>query len=338
MNTSKTSHKCIYCLTVKTKTHFNREHVIPEALGKFRKNLVLHETVCCECNKYFGDNLEIILNRDTAEGIYRYKFGIKPRIGQKHRRISFRIAEGEELEGMYVKPLAETQGGDITHEPVSQVGFFKTKANKYVYFKPDGIPEKTELIKMGFDLTKIQLLAPNDNQLSSLLQRLEEKGLKIEVKGDLEWPESVKAGSRVAILGDLKIDRPIFRAICKIGFNYLAAVLGRELVLREDFDAIRQYIRYDNGETKRFFSTDPRPILYEEARWGVPVTKGHLIVIEWQHSRLVGMIRLFNMFTYVVTYCQHYSGIWFPFGSGHHFDPEQKVVIPLLKASKRFFL
>lgn|SRR3989338_4761748 len=327
--------KCIYCLNVKPKLDFNREHVIPEALGKFQNNLVLHETVCSDCNKYFGDNLEIILNRDTAEGVYRYKFGIKPKEEPTHRRISFRIAERGELEGVHVRPIPETRGGNVSIEPLPQVGFLKKETGKYVYFKSDEIPEKRTLIDMGFDLKEIQMLVPHDRELPALLKRLEEKGLKTEMKGELEWPESVKTGSKVAILGDLRIDRPIFRAICKIAFNYLALVLGREFVLRDEFDGIRNYIRHNNGDTKRFFSTDPRPILYEEARLGVSVTQGHIIVAEWQGIRLVGMLRLFNMFTYVITYCRHYSGIWFPFASGHHFDPESKMVTELGKASKR---
>lgn len=191
---------------------------------------------------------------------------------------------------------------------------------------------------MGFDLNEIQMLVPHDRELPALHKRLEDKGLKTEVKGELEWPESVKTGSRVAILGDLKIDRPIFRALCKIGFNYLAFVLGKEFVLHDDFNDIRNYIRYNNGDTKRFFSTDPRPILYEEVRLGVPVTTGHIIVAEWQGIRLVGMLRLFNLFTYVITYCRHYSGIWFPFASGHHFDPEKRMATELGKASKRLLL
>ena len=330
--------KCIYCSQVKPRTDFNREHVIPEALGRFQNNLVLRGTVCSDCNKYFGDNLELLLSRDTAEGVYRYKFDIKPKTDPRHRRVSFRIAEGEELAGMHVRPMPETRGGNISHEPLPQVGFRKKETGKYVYFKADEIPEKAVLIDMGFEVQEIHMFVPNDRELPGLLRNLEAKGLKTEVKGELEWPESVKTGSRVAILGDLKIDRPIFRALCKIAFNYLAFVLGKEFVLREDFDDIRNYIRYSKGDTERFFSTDPRPILYEEVRLGVPVTNGHIVVAQRQGIRLVGMLRLFNLFTYVITYCRHYSGIWFPFASGHHFDPEKRMASELTKARKRLSL
>ena len=54
--------KCIYCL--RDNVEFTREHVIPESLGKFKTdNMVLHDKVCKECNKYFGDKLELNLCR-----------------------------------------------------------------------------------------------------------------------------------------------------------------------------------------------------------------------------------------------------------------------------------
>jgi len=35
-------HRCIWCLETKPESAFNREHVIPEAFGKFENNLVLN--------------------------------------------------------------------------------------------------------------------------------------------------------------------------------------------------------------------------------------------------------------------------------------------------------
>ena len=98
---------------------------------------------------------------------------------------------------------------------------------------------------------------------------------------------------------------------------------------------MRNHVRYDNGDTELYFAPDPRPILYEENRFGGPITEGHLIIAKWQGMRLVAKIRVFNLFTYVVTFCRYYSGIWFPFASGHHFDVEKKTISKLGKASKR---
>src|SRR4030066_177798 len=66
---------CIYCKEskLKEKELWNREHVIPEAFGKFKNNFVLHYTVCKECNQKFGDEIDLILSRESYEGkILRY--------------------------------------------------------------------------------------------------------------------------------------------------------------------------------------------------------------------------------------------------------------------------
>ena len=62
--------KCIYCLKEKISNEFRkREHVIPQMFGRFKNNLILRGFVCDNCNRYFGDNLELALGRDTIEGI-----------------------------------------------------------------------------------------------------------------------------------------------------------------------------------------------------------------------------------------------------------------------------
>jgi hypothetical protein len=66
---------CIYCLQDQSQAFFTKvEHVVPQSFGRFENNFTLHGTVCDECNKYFGDNLEIALGRDTYEGGLRFEY------------------------------------------------------------------------------------------------------------------------------------------------------------------------------------------------------------------------------------------------------------------------
>lgn len=59
--------KCIYCLEDKPISEYRkREHVIPQCFGNFMpNNLILHKTVCDNCNQYFGDIIELNLGKDT---------------------------------------------------------------------------------------------------------------------------------------------------------------------------------------------------------------------------------------------------------------------------------
>ena len=64
--------KCIYCLVDKEANCFIKvEHVIPQSFGLFKNNLTL-KCVCDVCNQFFGDNLEMIMGRDSFEGLFRY--------------------------------------------------------------------------------------------------------------------------------------------------------------------------------------------------------------------------------------------------------------------------
>jgi len=68
---------CIYCRC--EDQEFDREHVIPEALGVFEPiSFILYETVCKECNNYFGRTLDLALSRDSMEALLRFRYGTKP--------------------------------------------------------------------------------------------------------------------------------------------------------------------------------------------------------------------------------------------------------------------
>ena len=69
---------CIYCLGEKAKAAFNVEHVVPQAFGGFRDSLTLHDSVCGECNDYFGKTLDRWLARASAEGLERYRWRVRP--------------------------------------------------------------------------------------------------------------------------------------------------------------------------------------------------------------------------------------------------------------------
>jgi hypothetical protein len=64
---------CLYCRETKDANVFNREHVLPEAFGKYEGNFVLKGVVCEACNTYFANHLDIKLARDSIEGLDRYR-------------------------------------------------------------------------------------------------------------------------------------------------------------------------------------------------------------------------------------------------------------------------
>ncbi|MCP4653028.1 MAG: HNH endonuclease [Candidatus Omnitrophica bacterium] len=334
--------KCIYCSKDKAEEEFSkREHVIPQCFGKFTPgNLLLYKSVCDECNQFFGNNIELYLGRDTIEGVVRYIHGIKPRENpKKHKRLKFKIPCGE-LKGMIVIPRYSGVQGENDIDPVLQAGFFNKQTQEYDYFEPNDIPHAKELTSKGYEIKdkKIPLIAKDDNEMQSLLRVFSDKGMNIKPEEDLEWPEEVKKRNQTLVEGIIKIDSVVYRGICKIAFNYLACIVGKKFALREEFDGIRKFIRFGEGDSKEYFGVNEPPILDIDRKLqsqNIKVTNGHLIILGWKGTSLISRVSIFNLKTYLVKFCNNFNGVLIPIKSGHHFDVDSKEVSKLIAVNRR---
>lgn len=329
--------KCIYCFQEKPPEKYQkREHVIPQCLGCFSPdNLILYDCVCDDCNQYFGDKLELFLGRDSFESIERKRFGIAPKKPlKKRRRVKSKIKDGE-LKGVIVEDINADKDGDIGIRNLVQAGFYNKFTDEYVYYEPDNIPSADQLEKEGYDLKKTIWMIAYESELPQLIEVLKNKGVNVSAENNFIQPNPPKGS--VLVESEVTIDLTISRALSKIAFNYLAFVAGREIVLRDDFNCIRQFIRYGEGNLKQFFSVNAPPILYDDQKiekFGAKITQGHLINVGWSKDDIVSKVSPFNSYTYAVLLCSNYKGIWFPLKSGHHFDLETGEVSKLLSISK----
>jgi hypothetical protein len=334
--------KCIYCLIDKPLYNFKkREHVIPQCFGVFPKdNLVLHKTVCDDCNQYFGDKIELFMGRDSFEGFARIKQGIKPKKPLKsRRRIKSKIRNGEH-KGVIVTEEKVGNDGQVKIEKVPQVGFFNGIQQEYVYYEKGKIPTKDHLLKIGFLLKNERIwIIGDENEYKTLVKELEEKGIKL--KHDVSFLKDETKGPPVLVESTITIDKTIMRGLCKIAFNYLALQAGTNFVLSDNFDPIRNFIRYAKGDSDNFFFVNQPPILQDDKlleKFGAKVTRGHLIVLSWAKEFLISKLSLFNEFTYRIYLCSGYKGIWIPIKVGHHFDLDNKEVTKLISVSKNLLI
>lgn len=330
---------CIYCLKDKKQLNFkNREHVIPQCFGRFSPdNLVLRDLVCDECNQYFGDNLELYLGRDSFESILRLRHGLKPKASlKKPRRLTSKMVEGE-FKNAIVKVVAGDKIGSLVMEKIAQAGFYNKERDEYDFYEIENIPTGNELLERGYEVKgRTVLLIGYENEIDLLKKELHEKD--IPLKGDPELIKMFDRDEKVTVMISATSDRVLMRAICKITFNYLAYIVGKEFVLKPIFDGIRNFIRNDIGPSEEYISYNLPPILYDDQilkRLGIKVTIGHIINLEWNGINIVSKISLFNAHTYGVTLCKNYDGIWIPLRCGHHFDIETKQLSNLIVASKR---
>lgn len=312
---------CIYCHATSTN-RFPREHVIPEAFGKFENNLTLG-CVCGECNNYFGKTLELFLARDSGEALLRLRYGLKA-ISEvtdlKNIRLTLTVDVPGPWHGARILLRADPTGEKLDSELLPQVAFCKKQDNNWIWLTEDqlGDPSFVSPYRANKGIN-IKIVGPSDEALERLKGKLEKAGIPFKQKGVLEQP--ITDNGSIQALVEYQIDQVIFRGIAKISFNYLAFHQEPNFVLERDFDHIRKYIRYNTLPSQPPVIASNRPILADDSTsWRQ--TNNHLVVLKWNktNQKIVSQVSLFNSITYHVSLCQAYSGIWRPLQIGHHFD------------------
>jgi hypothetical protein len=324
--------KCIYCVEDKPPSSFTKiEHVIPQSFGLFANNFTLANIVCDDCNQYFGDNLEIVMARDTIEGASRFEFGLKsPKefksLG-KRSRVTIKTAEGE-CKGAYVYREYSKEQDKIIVKPVPQIGFLKHEPADYEYYLLDQIPLKSYLDEIGFDLKSPRAIRALGVDVKTAREALSEKGFTFEYQGEEGLSENPKEDWLCKI--DVLIDGAIFRTVAKMAFNYLAYWAGRDFLLNKAFDPLRGFIRYGKEADYLLVWLDDNPILEDESIEGRR-RLGHIITVNWASDRIsiVSQISLFNWARYKVSLARNLSGEQRNIRHGHFFNVISREILDL---------
>lgn len=320
---------CIYCLA--QNVSFNREHVIPEAFGTFKQNLVLHDCVCAGCNGYFGQELDLILSRDSGEALLRLRHGVKPvskARDLRNTRVKLKINVPGPWYGTQIVLKADETGTKLESEQIPQIGLRKGPGPDFIWYAEDELVEPRKFQQYR-ERTEIRIVGPSEEAMQRLLGKLGELGIPFKQKGVIDQP--LTENGQIEIVALYQIDQIILRAVGKIALNYVASVQGASFALRGDFDEFRRYIRYSEKPSwKPAIRPSSRPILFDDSpSWRQ--TTGHLITLGWSRNNrgLLVQVSLFNSITYHALLCPDLSGLWHPLSSGHHFDIESRTISKL---------
>ena len=324
--------KCIYCLKDKESCFFkSREHVLPESFGSFRNNFTLKTMVCDVCNDFFGKNIEIHLARDTFEGgTLRYETNVKnpsdfKSIGKKGQ-LNIKISEGK-YKGIYVYRDYSDRDGKILIKPCPQIGFLRI-CGDYEYYLLDKIPDKHKLNQNEYnlkDIISIRILACNPNHAKKLLN---EKGFTIINLVDAGYPNDFNDKFLCEVERD--VDVVIFRAIAKIGFNYLAYWEGTDFVIHNSFDLIRNYIMRGEKSDIPLRGMQKGPFFSDE-KCSNKKRLGHIIAINWESNErsLIAQISLFNLMIYFIRLAKDASGKYKHIKKGHFFNIKDRNILEM---------
>ena len=320
---------CIYCRA--TGVPFSREHVIPEAFGKFENNFVL-TFVCGACNQFFGDELELVLGRNSREAILRLHHGVKAPAGAaqlKYDNAELTVAEPGPWRGARIMLAADPTGRRLDTRPQPQVGFKNEGETDWKWVSEVAL---TDSIVDPYRKSPalIQVIGPSQDDIDRLTAKLNTLGINFNSKGLLPQPAR-EDGTMLTKLAS-KVEDRILRAIGKIAGNYVAHIHGAQFFLQADFDDYRNWVRYG---TLPPWSIPPvvvvtTPVLaLDSSQWRQ--TNGHLVTFDRnrQGDGLFAQVSLFNDLNYKILLCPRYSGLLRDIRVGHLFDLQSRTISAL---------
>lgn len=296
-------HICIYCKKEKDESEFNREHVVPRMMGTYENGFVLNRyEVCEECNSFFSRELENKISLNSMESFLRIKYGNPMSDGRTMRRerLVFSGIEGV-FKGLEFTPVVDSSNEERMHFDISpRIGILSSeKTGDYDYYEahdlPDASDKKLQFLK-GKDKGIITIGIPQEEAVPLLSEKgyLSSQFKYSEVQvSDLYSDDSFTTEIKVSI------DSLIRRTCAKTVFNYLCHCLGKEYVLSERFDAIRDYIRYRKWSTDLWFRYSQGPVSAVTMPNDTAHVVGYMLHPEGENWILCGCLTWFGELTYV---------------------------------------
>lgn len=329
--------RCIYCLESKPVVEFNTEHVLPKAFGGFRGALTFTQAVdprvCERCNAALGSSVDLLFARDSVEAMLRLTLGLKTpdeahELGKS--RVSIQMPPRSLLGPVYLELALASDGSGVGLVLRPQVRF-ALKEGGYFCLTEDELRSTDPREVPGIDISKKDLLwsVQHVGARERLVALLAKYDLTFN-PGDLFTPpsENFKFDVQVRVSFDLVLRR----AVAKIGFNYLAKVTAAEypsFVFGADFDPIRRFVRYGEGEMASFVRP-MMPLQQDRSRHaGERTGRHHYLAATWdtdESADVLGTVVLFGERPYDVRLATRPKGVWIDLRHAHDYDLESMAV------------
>ncbi|MFA5995575.1 MAG: HNH endonuclease [Patescibacteria group bacterium] len=295
--------KCIYCFDADHKNFTGVEHVLPQSFGTFANATPTLTTVCDKCNAYFGKELDFFLARESLEGVTRYRNGIFSSEAQRQKSMAISAPKTPEMReyGGVLLWIDGTTGNIMT--PISQVHLKHIYTHEYNIFVE---PELENLDWKGKNLSpKEAKIFGSDTDRTRLLAKLKTVGIDIQKPQDMEPLHFDGTTSmNVRIYGE--INKRLQRAFAKILFNFTAHYIGYNEVMKQEWNAARQFIRYGIG-TLSYYPHTGRPFWGNETERIRLSNAGYNVAVRNEGGSVCGYLQMFNLFIHQFTLVTKYK-------------------------------
>lgn len=295
--------RCIYCVESDPIKFSGREHVIPQAFGKFGSKTPTLKCVCDGCNAMFGRELDQTLARETLEGLLRYNQGKRSSEKRPQRRLTITLADEREAGGFLGAVL---EGIDATQGKVmnlfTQLQIRNLNTGKMDVFKRNQINNISLPTSVYGEpgSRKLVVYAPSKEEHDKFVEELNLAGCELRMNGALvDSVNPTMSADGTETLGihiEGTFDQLHRRALAKIFVNFAAFYLGTSVVNSPDWEPLKRFVRFDEGQLAARISDKPF--------WSGQETRTFRfrdainVRLENQEKGIVGVIQFYNRITY----------------------------------------
>jgi hypothetical protein len=303
---------CIYCDETDPFRFSGREHVVPQAFGKFGSKTPTLKCVCDGCNAIFGRELDQILARDTLEGMLRYNQGKRSTEKRAQRRLRITLADESEAEGfvgavlegvdptnLQLMPLAtQLQIKNLTTGETeifkrAELGKFALPADTF------GKPGERELV----------VYAPTKEEHDAFIVELNLAGFDMRMDGasisGITPSIDANGAETLGVHVEATFDQLHRRALAKILVNFAAYYLGIATVNSFEWTPLKRFVRYAEGSLGARLSKKPFWTGQETDSLRFPDAIN--IRLENHEKGIVGVIQFYNQITYELLLVEGHS-------------------------------
>lgn len=325
---------CVYCNQRTPDVAFNREHVLPEAFGRFKGALTLHDAVCKPCNTYFSKTLDLELGRKSIEGLERYRWGAKQ--PEEIKRFQFdhihlRAADDGDFKGAPVQLYHNAEMGRLVAKPRTGVAIHNADGEGFTHFSLEEI-ENGAWKERAVDWRRGIKIYGSNQAVDRIRSILFEQGVRPTKFRPLEPPVSDIKVEQEFVITDL-----MRRAIAKIAFNYLTFRQGAEFALLKAFDPIRSFIRYGSEPpSAAIHSTMDLPFRSALPPDQRPVLHWIEIAAHPSHRNLLATVMLFGFMNHAVMLAEDFPGPWPELPLAHAFFTKSLIVREMTPVTPRW--
>lgn len=292
--------KCIYCDAVNPK--WAKAHVVPRLMGTFKNQPTLLKRVCADCDKEIGE-CEALLAKCTIEAVLLKHIGIVGRHKDKSTSPFRRghsgyppirmttVLPGYDNETR-VEPLGDSNNVDI----LPQLILIDAQGNReeLAINNPDciSLTEWSLLLRKCFDgsVKDLEAIGLFNEQFILIKYVFHEVGITFDPDDDVII-SPFKA--RVLVKGCVAYDKRYFCAVAKIAFHYFLCHSKMFDGSETEFETIRRFIRYGEGDEQDLIRKDNQPIAHDTSGMDRPPYYGHVLRTEITSNGISICIQLF---------------------------------------------